>query len=56
MRKRLAEEFPGIVQGFLEGAKTGSCAHLKLATELLAEPERRPRRKGSALRLLEKLG
>ena len=57
MRKRLAEEFPGIVQGFLEGAKTGSCAHLKLATELLGEPERtRSRRKGSAAKLLEQLG
>lgn len=57
MRKRLAEEFPGIVQGFLEGAKTGSCAHVKLVTELLAEPDRvRSRRKGSAARLLEQLG
>lgn len=56
MRKRLAEEFPGIVQGFLEGAKTGSCAHVKLVTELLAEPDRkRSRRKGSAVRLLEQL-
>lgn len=54
MRKRLAEEFPGIVQGFVDGAKTGSCAHMKLATELLGEPERvRSRRKGSAARLLE---
>ena len=57
MRKRIAEEFPAIVQGFLDGAKTGSCTHVKLATELLGEPEAsRTPRKGSALRLLEKLG
>lgn len=57
MRKRIAEEFPEIVRGFLDGAKTGSCTHVKLATELLGEPEAsRTPRKGSAMRLLEKLG
>ncbi len=57
MRKRLAEEFRGIVQGFVEGARTGSCSHVKLVTELLAEPDRtRSRKKGSATRMLEELG
>lgn len=57
MRQRLAAEFPGIVQGFVEGAKAGSCAHVKLVTELLGDPEpTRSRRKGSAMQLLEELG
>jgi hypothetical protein len=56
MRKELAEEFPGIVEGFVEAAKTGSVPHVKLVTELL-KPTRKgtTRRKGSVARLLEKL-
>jgi hypothetical protein len=56
MRKELAEKFPEIVEGFVEAAKTGSVAHVKLATELL-KPSRKgtTRKKGSATRLLEKL-
>jgi hypothetical protein len=57
MRKELAEEFPEIVEGFVEAAKTGSVPHVKLATELL-KPTRKgtTRRKGSVAKLLEKLG
>ena len=35
MRKTLAREFRGIVDGFVKSAKKGSCHHVKLATELL---------------------
>ena len=41
MRKVLAAEFTEIVKGFVEQAKSGSCQHVKLATELL-ESKRRP--------------
>lgn len=40
MRKVLAEEFRGIVHGFVEEAKRGSCQHVKLATELLDAKKR----------------
>ncbi len=35
MRKHLAEAFPKIVEGFVNQAETGSCMHVKLASELL---------------------
>lgn len=35
MRRTLAREFRAIVDGFIEEAKTGSCQHVKLATELM---------------------
>jgi hypothetical protein len=57
MRKTLAKEFPEIVKGFVDAAKTGSCPHVKLVTELM-RPARQsvPRqRKGPAARFLEKL-
>jgi hypothetical protein len=57
MRKTLVKEFPEIVKGFVEAAKTGSCPHLKLATELM-KPARQvnPRqKKGPAARLIERL-
>ena len=56
MRKQLAQEFPGIMEGFVEAAKTGSVQHVKLATELL-KPTRKgtTRKKGSVAMLLEKL-
>jgi hypothetical protein len=56
MRRELAQAFPGIVEGFVKAAKTGSVPHVKLATELL-KPTRKgtARRKGPAARLLEKL-
>jgi hypothetical protein len=56
MRRELAAKYPDIVAGFLKGAESGSCAHVKLAGELLEEPEKKPRqKKGSATRLLEEL-
>lgn len=44
MRRRLAEEFEGIVNGFIKSAKEGSCQHVKLTTELL-EPRKRQAKK-----------
>ena len=56
MRRTLAREFRGIVQGFVEGAKAGSCQHVKLATELMKTPTRtQVRGRGDVQRLLEKL-
>lgn len=52
MRRELAREFREIVQGFVEGAKKGSCQHVKLATELVGTPERRRRRGKGAVRAL----
>jgi len=57
LQKTLASEFKTIVAGFISEAHKGSCAHMKLAVELL-EPAKddASRRKGSAQRLLEELG
>ena len=57
LQKKLASEFRTIVGGFIEEARKGGCAHMKLAVELLepAKDEGR-RKKGSAQRLLEELG
>lgn len=57
LQKQLASEFPKIVAGFINEAREGGCAHMKLAVELLepAKDEGR-RRKGSAQRFLEELG
>jgi hypothetical protein len=57
LQKTLASEFRTIVGGFVEEARKGGCAHMKLAVELLesAKDEGR-RKKGSAQRLLEELG
>lgn len=52
MRRTLAEEFPGIVDGFVKQAKRGSCQHVKLATELL-EPRRRQKRVDDGRAVLE---
>jgi hypothetical protein len=56
MRRTLAKEFQGIVDGFVEAAKKGSCPHVKLATELL-KPVRKSssRKKGTVARDLERL-
>jgi hypothetical protein len=56
MRRRLAKEFPEIVDGFLKEAKKGSCPHVKLATEFL-KPVRKgtTRRKSAATKLLDDL-
>ena len=56
MRRELAREFRGIVEGFVDGAKKGSCQHVKLATELVGTPERRQRRgKSTVRRLIEEM-
>ncbi len=56
MRKTLAREFQGIVDGFVRAAKKGSCPHVKLATELLKPIHKaNPRKKGSATKYLEML-
>jgi hypothetical protein len=56
MRRELAKEFPGIMEGFVKAAKTGSVPHVKLATELL-KPTRKtaPRRDKTVAQLLDKL-
>lgn len=56
MRRTLAREFQGIVDGFVEAAKKGSCPHVKLATELL-KPIRKgtSRKKGTATKYWEML-
>ena len=56
LRNAVAKEFRGIVQGFVEGAKSGSCQHVKLATELVRTPERkRVSGRGQVQRLVEQL-
>lgn len=56
MRRTLAKEFQGIVDGFVEAAKKGSCPHVKLATDLLKPIRKGPsRKKGSVTRYLEQL-
>jgi hypothetical protein len=56
LRRRLANAFPAIVDGFVEEAKKGSCVHLKLATELLGPTRKRAsRKKSSVTNLLEEL-
>jgi len=56
MRRTLAKEFQGIVDGFVEAAKKGSCPHVKLATELLKPIRTGPsRKKGTATKFWEML-
>lgn len=56
MRKALTDNFDAIVKGFIEAAKTGSCPHVKLATELLKPTKRATsRKKGSVQKLMERL-
>jgi hypothetical protein len=56
MRRTLAKEFQGIVDGFVEAAKTGSCPHVKLATELM-KPDAKSslRKKGSVAKYMQQL-
>lgn len=57
MRKTLVKEFPEIVKGFVDAAKTGSCPHVKMVTELM-KPVRKvsPQgKKGPAARFIERL-
>jgi hypothetical protein len=57
MRKTLVKEFPAIVKGFVDAAKTGSCPHVKLVTELMrpVRQETPRQKKGPAARFLERL-
>jgi len=56
MRSKLAQGFPGIVDGFVEAAKKGGVPHMKLTTELLKPTdEERSQSQGTAERLLEGL-
>ena len=56
MRRTLAKEFQGIVDGFVAAAKKGSCPHVKLATELLKPIRTGPsRKKGTATKYWEML-
>jgi hypothetical protein len=56
MRRVLAQEFQGIVDGFVAAAKKGSCPHVKLATELLKPVRKSPsRKKGTATQYYEKI-
>jgi hypothetical protein len=56
MRRRLAQEFHDIVDGFVKQAKLGSCPHVKLATELVQMPNKIVRKKTPAERMLEEFG
>jgi hypothetical protein len=55
LRKKLAEAYPAIVAGFVEQAKSGSCQHLKMATDLVEAKKagRASMAKGPAARMLE---
>lgn len=54
IRKRLAESFEEIVDGFVKEAKKGSCPHVKLTNELLETARKRPsRKKGPGEKMLE---
>ena len=56
MRNALALEFRGIVDGFVKGAKSGSCQHVKLANELVRMPERKKLSgRGQVQRLVDRL-
>ncbi len=56
MRQTVAAEFRGIVKGFVESAKQGSCQHVKLATEMMATPKRtRLSGRGKVEAILKKL-
>ena len=57
MQKRVAEQFPAIVNGFISEALKGSCPHMKLAVELLEPAKVEPRRRKSSIHmLLDQLG
>ena len=56
IRRTIAAEYRGIVKGFVESAKQGSCQHVKLATELMATPKRtRLSGRGKVEAILKKL-
>ena len=55
MQKMLTREFQGIVEGFVKQAKSGSCQHVKLATELLDGRRRQVERKRTGRSSLKRL-
>jgi hypothetical protein len=58
LRETVAAAYRDIVAGFVAQAMSGSCQHLKMATEVVESPKRTrvgPRVKGPAERLLEEL-
>ncbi|MEO7027830.1 MAG: hypothetical protein ABI147_00310 [Acidobacteriaceae bacterium] len=58
LRKTVAAAYRDIVAGFVGEAKSGSCQHLKMATEVVESKGRvreRSRGKGPAERMLEEL-
>lgn len=56
LRERLTEEYDEILGAFVEAAKKGSAAHMKLATELLnRKGSAAGRQRGSATRMLREL-
>jgi len=56
MRRKLTEEYVEILGAFVNAAKKGSAAHMKLATELLEKKNKRAvGRTGSASKLLREL-
>jgi hypothetical protein len=59
LRKTVAVAYRDIVAGFVEEAKSGSCQHLRMATEIVESKKRVKRStrvKGPAAELLEDLG
>ena len=58
LKKTVAAAYRDIVAGFVGEAKSGSCQHLKMATEVVESKGRtqgRSRSKGPAERMLEEL-
>jgi hypothetical protein len=55
MRSELAKQFPEILKGFVDEAKAGSCAHLKLTNELLQREGGPAKKKGPTEKMLEEL-
>lgn len=57
MRRTLAAQFPYILRGLVQGARKGSCQHVKLATELLQSTQpREAKKRGTVERLLDEWG
>ena len=57
LRKTLAANMPELTRRFLGDVTPRSCAHMKLVTELIEEPDRRVRGGGRSIeRLLKELG
>jgi hypothetical protein len=58
LRETVAAAYRDIVKGFVTQAKSGSCQHLKMATEVVESPKRTragPRVKGPVESVLEEL-